>query len=243
MQTLFYQANNWWFPVFRADLSDEFIDPNVSNGKWLTHNGYSGRPPGYVDPSMVRIGDGVAQLTVTEDASAGTYRTPLLESIGTLTYGYVEVRAKIDPTHLNQAFWLYRWTPEQAEEIDVFEIAPGVPGREDGGVLNYHVIDNVTGEHIAAPVEVFAPGFDPTQYHTYALDWTPETLRWYVNGLLIREEPNLYFHDPLQLILSSEVHASWLGLPTEDELPSTMEVDYVRVWEYQSGWGLWEGGA
>ena len=40
----------------------------------------------------------------------------------------------------------------------------------------------------------------------------------------------IFFKRPLHVIFDAEIMETWDGLPNPDDLPSTFEVDYVRVW-------------
>jgi hypothetical protein len=39
-----------------------------------------------------------------------------------------------------------------------------------------------------------------------------------------------FFKRPLHIIFDAEIMEKWDGLPNGEDLPSTFEVDYVRVW-------------
>jgi beta-glucanase (GH16 family) len=76
-----------------------------------------------------------------------------------------------------------------------------------------------------------ASDFDPTTWHTYGFLWTPAVLRWYVDGRLIREAANTAFHWPMAITFTGEIHPNWFGTPGPGELPCTLQVDFLRVWQ------------
>ena len=41
---------------------------------------------------------------------------------------------------------------------------------------------------------------------------------------------NDFFKRPLHIIFDAEIMETWDGLPNPDDLPSTFQVDYLRVW-------------
>jgi beta-glucanase (GH16 family) len=87
-----------------------------------------------------------------------------------------------------------------------------------------------------------APWDPRDDFHVYGCDVTPETITWYIDGEKVAEKPNRYCHLPMNVALTLELrhpHIGWQGYnifpvpkaATEEGFPTTMEVDYVRVWE------------
>ena len=82
------------------------------------------------------------------------------------------------------------------------------------------------------------------EFHVYALEWTPEYIKTYVDGeLLFHYNPDNYskgrnadtwpFNKPFQLKLNLAWGGDWGGMYGVDEscLPATFEIDYVRVFQ------------
>ena len=82
------------------------------------------------------------------------------------------------------------------------------------------------------------------EFHTYALEWTPEYIKNYVDGVqLFYYNPDNYpkgrnadtwpFNKPFQLKLNLAWGGDWGGMYCVDEscLPATFEIDYVRVFQ------------
>ena len=70
-------------------------------------------------------------------------------------------------------------------------------------------------------------------YHIYAVDWQPEKVSWYVDGI---EVWSFSDHDipstPLWMVLNTAVGGKWSGMPDETTVfPQEFIVDYVRVYE------------
>ncbi len=87
-----------------------------------------------------------------------------------------------------------------------------------------------------------APWDPRDDFHVYGCEVTPETITWYIDGKKVAEKPNTYWHEPMNLTLSLGLrhpHLGWVGQEmkpnppnaTEDGFPTSMEVDYVRVWK------------
>lgn len=58
-----------------------------------------------------------------------------------------------------------------------------------------------------------------------------KTIRFYVDGKLIRTVANKHWHQPLYLNFDSETMPQWFGLPKAENLPSTFNIDYIRAWK------------
>ncbi|MFR9504302.1 MAG: family 16 glycosylhydrolase [Rikenellaceae bacterium] len=66
-------------------------------------------------------------------------------------------------------------------------------------------------------------------FHTYALEWTPDYLIYYMDGIEIRREENTICHNPANVYLSTAI------LTYKGEIPDNvdgahMEVDYLRIY-------------
>ncbi len=84
--------------------------------------------------------------------------------------------------------------------------------------------------------------WDPRDdYHVYAVENSPEWIVWYIDGKQVAKKPNLYWHLPMHLTLSlglrqpfvRYVNGERYPVPeatTREGFPTTMSVDYVRVW-------------
>jgi beta-glucanase (GH16 family) len=41
-------------------------------------------------------------------------------------------------------------------------------------------------------------------YHVYGFEWTPEGIRYFVDGVVVQTVENTHWHQPLSLIFDSE---------------------------------------
>jgi beta-glucanase (GH16 family) len=149
-------------------------------------------------------------------------------------YGYYEARAKPMNSAGSSAFWL-AWTglPDNATEIDIFEI--GGKTRNEAFDRRYNMNAHVwarpqNDQHLSSGSTWNAPWRLASTFHVYGFDWQPETLRWYVDGVLVREAENTYWHFPMQIVFDSEAMWHWFGVVDDADLPSVFRIDYVRVW-------------
>lgn len=177
-------------------------------------------------------------------------------------YGRIEARAKVPG---GQGVWPAIWMmPElstyggwpKSGEIDILEtVNLGGPcegcegGRENRIFGTIHFASDAAGTHkqvghnVATPAS--APGADGG-FHVYAVEWTPEAITWFVDGVRYgqavaadwkRDDQGAGpapFDQPFHLILNLAFGGRWpeganaKGID-EAALPATMEVDWVRV--------------
>ena len=121
-------------------------------------------------------------------------------------------------------------------EIDVMENI----GREPSfvhGTLHGPGYSGAGG--IGAPYTLPAGKLFADDFHTFAVEWEPNAVRWYVDGALYetRTPADLpagskwVFDHPFFIILNLAVGGAWPGDPDPaTAFPQTMLVDYVRVY-------------
>lgn len=233
-------------------LTDEFHGPGLDTSKWHGINpNWRGRLPSQYSRNNVQVLNGELLIHTT---SAGIQLSPQFQAgtrflTGTIVarkpirYGYFEIKAKAASSKVSSAFWLYNHEPTSTghnaaygTEIDIFEVCgigfcarqlhTNVHFRDEPGNTNH--LGNRTN-----PQKVPVTHSLSSRFFTAALEWTPEALRWYLDGVMVREIKNDHWHRELYLVVDSEVMADWFGLPDESELPAHYTVDYVKVWQRQ----------
>ena len=147
------------------------------------------------------------------------------------THGYIEARIKVSPftPALWPAFWLVgaEGTPSWPAygEMDVTEM---YGPRPDYAEPNYHDQNGAKGNvgvHVG----------DLASYHTYAMNWTSSQIQWFYDGNLVSSinVANNYPHSAILNLAVGGDGPSYYGNPGDprSSLPSTMSVDYVRVFQ------------
>jgi beta-glucanase (GH16 family) len=165
------------------------------------------------------------------------------------TYARVEVRAQLpsgrgtwpaiwmlpDRQTYGSAYW-----PDNGE-IDIMEHVGFDPDVVHGTVHTKaynHMLGTQRGGNIRVPTA-------RTEFHVYAIEWTPEEIRWFVDDSLYYRFPNERlsnrnadwrqwpFDQPFHLILNIAVGGTWGGMQGIDStaFPARMLVDYVRVYQ------------
>jgi beta-glucanase (GH16 family) len=143
---------------------------------------------------------------------------------------YVEMKAKIPAGRgLWPAFWLLPASYEALPEIDVMEILGHEPNELH---MTFHYVDD-EGNRTSAGNTWCSP--EPlTDWHVFALDWQPEGLTWYLDGVkrsFFAGEPRFVPDEPMYLLANLAVGGDWPGAPDADTpFPSELRIDYIRVW-------------
>lgn len=157
-------------------------------------------------------------------------------------YGYIEARMKMPTAYgLWPAFWLHprieptgnvRWPPE----IDVLEFYTNRPDRT-WQTLHYNTSTQFNVSH----GQQYLFSDLSSDFHTYAVNWTPNEVIWYVDGAETFRSNRYRVREPMFLILDVEVGGP-AGKPTAMMGErATTEVDYVRVFDNSRAFGFGDG--
>jgi len=224
-----------------APMTDEFDGAKLDSEKWWPKNpSWLGRKPAWFDPANVKVADSKLHLSMKKNEPAAmpkdkgyhTYTSAAVQSKGLVKYGYFEVRCRPMASAGSSSFWFYHQTPDLWTEIDVFEIGGAAPKFEKKYNMNVHVFKTPTEKkHWSKGGKWLAPTNLADAYHSYALEWDAEKIKWYFDGVLVRWVENTHWHQPLTLNFDSETMPDWFGLPKDEDLPSTYSIEYVRAWK------------
>jgi len=226
-----------WTPL--AALTDEFEGAKLDESKWHPNNPkWKGRQPGFFSKKNVTVSDGKLHIAMKAetlpDLPKGyhTFTCGAVKSKTTVLYGFFEARCRAMDSRGSSAFWFYDSTKEIWTEIDVFEIGGKAPKHERAVHMNVHVFHTPTEKkHWSKAATWTAPNRLADDYHTYGLDWSKESIKFYIDGVLRRTVKNTHWHQPLYLNFDSETMPKWFGLPQKENLPSTFSTDYIRAWK------------
>jgi beta-glucanase (GH16 family) len=191
-----------------TSLSDQFNAYAAS--VWQMANWANGSPfnCGFL-PDHVTFANGFMTLKLDNTASSGkSYSGGEYRTIDTVSYGRFETRMKAaKASGIVSSFFTYTGSPW--DEIDV-----EILGKNTSQVqFNYFV--NGTGGH----ERVVDLGFDASAgYHTYAIDWQPNSINWYVDGVLkhsVTGSPSTLPSHPMQIMMNL-----WNGIGVDGWLGS-----------------------
>jgi beta-glucanase (GH16 family) len=143
------------------------------------------------------------------------------------TYGYLEARIWLPAGKgIFPAFWLLDSNYSDASEIDVMETIGSEPSTLQ---MHFHGSRGTYGSAYADPRGLAGA------WHTYALNWQPGRLTWYLDGVqratLARSDVPSNPHYVL-LNLAVGGRNSWPGAPASaTPFPAVMKVDWLRLWQ------------
>lgn len=200
-------------------------------------------------------GQGHLVITARKENPAGyqcwygtcQYTSARLNTSGKFTaqYGHVEARMKVPRGQgMWPAFWMLG-TPvnwPDSGEIDIMENVGFEPSTVHGTLHGpgYSGAGGIGAGYTLPNGQVFADGF-----HTFAVDWAPDSITWSVDGTVYqRRTPadlggkQWVFNRPYFLILNLAVGGYWPGDPDASTVfPQTLVVDHVSVTTSDSGAG------
>jgi beta-glucanase (GH16 family) len=220
-------------------MSDEFEGGLLDTNKWVCNmEWWKGRAPALFKPENVGVSSGQLQLTMRKEQlpeelrSSGyhDYSSAAVHTRDRTCYGYFEVKARPMNSAGSSSFWFA--VPGCSTEIDVFEIGGKAARHERKYHMNLHVFVSPGEErHWSIGKDWDAPWELANDFHVYGLEWDKDDIKYYVDGVLVRQVQNTHWHQPLYLIFDSETMPDWFGMPEDKDLPSTFAIEYVRAWK------------
>ena len=245
------------------DNFDGAAGSGVDAGKWLTETGdnVNNHERQYYTAGNANAaldGQGHLVITARRDNPAnyqcwyGTcqYTSARLNTSGRFSqaYGHVETRMKIPRGQgMWPAFWMLGSDIGQvgwpnSGEIDVMENVGFEPGTVHGTIHGpgYSGSGGIGAPYSLPGGQAFADAF-----HTFAVDWAPDSISWSVDGTVYQRRTPAdlggkawAFNKPFFLILNLAVGGYWPGDPDgSTALPQQLVVDYVRVTTSGTGTG------
>ena len=114
------------------------------------------------------------------------------------------------------------------------------PGRFEIDINEGHYPDEInmnihnwSGKHWAKAKHMKVDGAKlAEEFHTYGLEWNKDELIWYYDGKAVRREKNTICHGEAHVFLSLAI-MKWAGSVTDAVDGTSMDVDYVRVYQKQ----------
>lgn len=234
-----------WRPVW----SDEFTGDTLDRTKWnLRHSEGRDVDRGCNTDSTANTfvtGGNLVLRALRQPARCSgqqrAYSQAYLDTMGRAhwTYGRFEMRARSPTgpgtsTGLWPAFWL---RPEDGGhgEIDVVELPGGDRWYPKATQAIFFDYSPVKQESRSWPRPDGHPG---DGFHTYAVEWEPGALRWFIDDTLVwqRDRASTPWFDeafakPYNIRLNIQV-GGWLGDPdAETRFPADFVVDYIRVFQ------------
>ena len=244
-----FTARGDWQLVWSDEFNGVSIDTNHWKFEMGNRHGWGNHELEYYTdrPENVCVSNGVLHIVAQpKPANGGFYTSARLKSQGLFAhqYGRFEFRAKFPG---GQGYWPAIWLmPEHSiygnwpacGEIDVVENRGNHPAVVQG-TIHYAGAD---GRHLqSAGTYTFPPSDGATNFHTYLLEWTTNSINWYVDNHLYETQTNWStvkaaypapFNQPFYIILNLAIGGDFGGNPdAQTVFPGEMQVDYIRVYD------------
>ena len=244
-------------PVAEMKLvwADEFDGDSLDSNHWKFETGAGGwgnnELQNYTDGANAEVKDGILRITAKmtgEQATLGNFTSTRLNSKKSFQFGRLEVKARI-PELKGNGIWPAIWMlPDSfpktswplCGEIDIMEYVSCTPDKVHFTVHS-KAHNHTTGTHKnSGPIDL--PTIDE-QFHVYGFLWSQSKIKFYLDTpeniqfTVTRPEKatmeNWPFDQPFYFVLNIAVGGAWGGLKGVEPkaFPSTMEIDYVRVYQ------------
>lgn len=186
------------------------------------------------------------KLILVAEIIDGEYKTGGIRSLGKVDfkYGKVEISARLVKTAQGgfPALWMmpsdnvYGGSPRSGE-IDIMEQL----NHETQVYQTIHSHYRTTLGY-NDPTPFVKAEYKENEFNTYGIEWSPETIIFSINGAETFRYPNLHLKDETEklqwpfdhnfhMILNYSLggEGTWPGEINDSELPTRMEVDWVKV--------------
>jgi beta-glucanase (GH16 family) len=249
-------------PAWKLVWSDEFNGPNgsaVDSNKWVTETGGGGWGNNELEYYTSRLEnasqkDGNLVIRVLREKYIGpddatrNYTSARLKTQGKFSqaYGRFEARIKIPRGQgIWPAFWMLGDDIEKlgwpaCGEIDIMENIGKEPALVHGTI---HGPGYSGANGIGTPYALPGDQRIADDFHIFAVEWEPNTIRFYVDDHLyatrtpadLTKGAKWVYDHGFFLLLNVAVGGGWPGDPDASTVfPQTMLVDYVRVYDRAS---------
>ena len=245
---------------FRKVWSDEFDGTSLNTKNWepLIGDGTAYGVPGWGNnelqyytarSSNVNVSSGLLHIIARRENYGGKqYTSARLRTKGNFDplYGRFEARIKVPSGQgLWPAFWMLPSGPRyggwaSSGEIDILETVNSADRLYQTIHFGGGYPNNVSNGTNVYRATTYADGF-----HTYALEWEPDSLRWYIDGVETYYRTSLAWYSlsapwnqrapfdlPFHILLNLAVGGNWPGSPNSGTpFPAELQVDWVRCYQ------------
>jgi endo-1,3-1,4-beta-glycanase ExoK len=216
------------------DTQPSFVDrfDNFDTTRWTISNGWSN---GNFQDCMwskdnVRLEGGTLQLMLTRKPfKEKSHSCAEIQSNGAYGFGTYEIRMRPPKgSGIVSAFFTYSGPPafkQPHDEVDI-EIA----GKRLDNIITNYFVNGKSVSYAEPPL-----GFNASAgMNDYAFEWTSKSIKWFVNGNLVREakasDGGPHPTHPSKLIMmlwNSRTMVDWLGPFEEILFPLSTEIEWV----------------
>lgn len=221
-------------PALTLIFRDEFNGGSVNADKWMTQLRWGRTNPPemqYYSPSALKFSGGALHIKAEHKSTNGMpYVSGVLTTFKSFqfTYGVVQIRAR---TPAGKGLWPALWLLDYAggaQEIDIMESVGHEPN------IAYMTLHYPTSTGTKTLGGHYGGASLTTDFHLFTVDWGPNAIIWYIDGV---ERYRLTQHiptKPMYLIMNLAVGGDWPGAPSKyTKFPAYFNIDYVRIYKKQ----------
>ncbi|GAB4191055.1 MAG: hypothetical protein Kow00105_05210 [Phycisphaeraceae bacterium] len=223
----------------------------MNTHRWRPNaRGWKGRPPTFFHRSNIRVKDGELIHSINKHGkeklpNGFTHTSGFIQSKKTVLYGYFEAELKLMDAPWVSCFWLANHEGHWWTEIDICENTPSENNQQHDLNSNLHVFHSPpefgdVKEHFSIGKKYKVPFVLHADYHVWGLEWTPEKIRFHIDGVMFREVDNTHWHQPLHININNESN-KWFGaLPDDSRTDREYRIRYLRVWQWEQPPADWK---
>ncbi len=232
--------------------SDEFNGESLDSSNWTVETGTGSNNDGWGNnelqfyrnsPENIEISDGTLKIHALKQNYGGKkYTSARMKTQGKRSFTYGKIEAKMKLPSFSGA-WPAFWTLGEnitsvgwpaCGEMDIMEAINANNNIYSNLHWSYKGTQADTQGSVAYDVG------DRTEWHTYTMEWTSTRAKFYCDGELYQsngittEAEMEEFRKNQFIILNLAIGGKWPGYTIDDSAfpdRSTMEVDYVRVYQ------------
>jgi len=225
--------------------SDEFTNGISSDWAFETGNGSGGwgnNELEYYLPANATVQNGQLVIAAKNQSYSGfNYTSVRMKTQGLKSWKYGKIEARIATPSFQgvwPAFWMLGdnissvgWP--DCGEIDIMEHVN--TGSQVNGTIHWRDNNGNQADYGNATT-----AGDITQFHVYSIEWTPASIKWFVDGVQYNEAnilnningTNAFNNNNFFLLLNLAIGGNWPGFSIDNSaFPANMYVDYVRVYQ------------
>ena len=184
----------------------------------------------------------LVSLFVVSTAWAKDYSGAELYAFQEVQYGKFEARMKMAAASGTvSSMFLFQNGSEIPDGRPWVEIDIEVLGKNPSSFQSNIITGKAGAQKTSEKHHAISPAAD-VAFHTYAIEWTPNYVRWTLDGVEVRKTEggqvsNLTGTQGLRFNLWSSESASWVGDFDESKLPLFQFINWVKVYKYTPGQG------
>jgi beta-glucanase (GH16 family) len=192
------------------------------------------------------VADGVLtiSLTAAPDGAAKPYLGVEMRSARTLTYGKVSARMRFAAGSGVVSGLVLFYTPYPNcdwNEIDIEHLGRSSNSSQLNAMV-YTGTPNPSCTTSVTPTQdplVVDLGFNAeTDFHLYDIEWTPAGVKYFGDGVLLRTWTSnialLKLPETILLTIWASSAADWAGALTSTSAPTSAQVDWIKVYDYDA---------